>query len=372
METESTPAIYRLEGGVRLIHIKLAVVVRLQRIAVMSNIGIIGGGAFGTAMACVVSRSGHDVLVWAREPEVVAAINAYGTNPLFLPGITLPRGIRATGDLAAATQGRDFILIAVPAQHLRGVAVQMRGLLRHGTPVATCSKGIERGSCALMPEVIAETLPQAPVAVLSGPSFAREIALDLPCGVVLACRDASVRDALSWAIANPRFCVHPSEDIIGAAVGGVMKNVIAIASGIAAGRKLGENARSTLVTYGLSESIRLGLAKGARRATFTGLAGIGDLMLTANSLQSRNTSLGVALGEGRKVADVLAGRKEVTEGAFSVEALAELAGRLGLEMPITETLHQVLNRHADLDLAIARLLARLARARTLSLDADQN
>lgn len=338
----------------------------------MSSVGVIGGGAFGTAMACVVSRSGHDVCVWAREPEVVDALNAEGTNPHFLPGITLPRGVRASGDLAAATQGRDFILLAVPAQHLRGVAARMRGLLRPGTPVATCSKGIERGSCALMPEVIAETLPQATVAVLSGPSFAREIALDLPCGVVLACRDAGVRDALSRAIANPRFCVHPSGDVIGAAVGGVMKNVIAIASGIAAGRKLGDNARSTLVTYGLGESIRLGLAKGARRATFAGLAGIGDLMLTANSLQSRNTSLGVALGEGRKLADVLAGRREVTEGVFSVEALAQLAGLLGLEMPITEMLDQVLNRDADLDATIPRLLERLARTRMPGLDADQD
>jgi glycerol-3-phosphate dehydrogenase (NAD(P)+) len=224
-----------------------------------------------------------------------------------------------------------------------------------------------------MPEVIAETLPQAGIAVLSGPSFAREIALDLPCGVVLACEDTGMGDALSRAIANPRFCVQPSEDIIGTAVGGVMKNVIAIASGIAAGRKLGENARSTLITYGLGEATRLGIAKGAAPATFTGLAGIGDLMLTANSLQSRNTSLGVALGEGRKLADVLAGRKEVTEGAFSVEALAALARRLGLEMPITETLDQVLNHHADLDAAIERLLARLARAaRTWRLDVDQD
>jgi glycerol-3-phosphate dehydrogenase (NAD(P)+) len=326
----------------------------------MSRVGIIGGGAFGTAMACVVCRSGHDVLVWAREPEVVGAINADATNPLFLPGLTLPRAVRATGDLAAATEDRDFILIAVPAQHLRGVAEQMRRLVREGTPVATCSKGIERGSCALMPEVIAETLPQAGIAVLSGPSFAREIALDLPCGVVLACEDIGMGDTLSRAIANPRFCVRPSEDVIGVAVGGVMKNVIAIASGIAAGRKLGENARSTLITYGLGEATRLGIAKGANPATFTGLAGIGDLMLTANSLTSRNTSLGVALGEGRKLADVLAGRKEVTEGAYSIEALAALARRLAVEMPITEILDRVLNHGADLDAAIAQLMTRLA------------
>jgi len=312
-------------------------------------------------MACVVRRAGHAVLLWAREPEVAAAINSSAANPLFLPDVALPHGIRATNDLAAATAEQDFILMAVPAQHLRGVAIEMRGSVRAALPVVSCSKGIERVSCALMPEVLAEELPQACVAVLSGPSFAREIAADLPCGVVLACKDAGVGERLAREIANPHFCVHPSEDVIGAAVGGVMKNVIAIASGIAAGRKFGENARSTLVTLGLAESMRLGLAKGAARETFMGLAGIGDLMLTANSLQSRNTSLGVALGEGRTLAEVLAGRREVTEGAFSVEALADLAQRLGLDMPITEMLDQVLNHGADLDAAIPQLLARLAR-----------
>ncbi|MGZ5147468.1 MAG: NAD(P)H-dependent glycerol-3-phosphate dehydrogenase, partial [Burkholderiales bacterium] len=302
----------------------------------MSRVGIIGGGAFGTAMACVLRRSGHDVLVWAREPEVVASINNLAVNPIFLPEVKLLPGIRATSDLAAAAAEQDFILTAVPAQHLRQVTAQMRGFVRQSTPIVSCSKGVERGSCALMPEVLAETLPQAAVAVLSGPSFAREIALDLPCGVVLACADPALGDYLCRQIADLRFCVHPSRDVIGAAIGGVMKNVIAIASGIAAGRRFGENARSTLVTLGLTETMRLGLAKGARRETFMGLAGIGDMMLTANSLQSRNTSLGVALGEGKKLAVVLAGRKEVTEGAFSVEALAMLAQRLRLDMPITE------------------------------------
>jgi glycerol-3-phosphate dehydrogenase (NAD(P)+) len=327
----------------------------------MSRVSVIGGGAFGTAMACVVRRSGHEVLLWAREPEVAAAINNQSLNPLFLQGVKLPPGITATHDLATAVAGRDLLLIAVPAQHLRTVISQLRETLPLGMPVVTCSKGIERGSCALMPEVVADTLPQAVVAVLSGPSFAREIALDLPCGVVLACADGGLRVDIARTIANPRFCVYPSADVIGAAIGGVMKNVIAIASGIAAGRKLGENARSTLVTLGFAEMMRLGFAKGARRTTFMGLAGIGDLMLTANSLQSRNTSLGVALGEGRKLADILAGRIEVTEGVHSVAALAALARRLALDMPITEMLDRVLNHDADLDQAIAQLLIRLAR-----------
>ena len=325
----------------------------------MARVGIIGGGAFGTAMACVIRRSGHDCLIWAREPEVVAGINGEGVNPLFLAGVGLVPGITATNDIAPATRERDFILMAVPAQHVRGVAANMRAFLAAGTPVVTCSKGIERGTCALMPEVLAEILPGATVAVLSGPSFAREIAVDLPCAVTLACADDDVRARLAREIANPRFCIHPSDDVIGAAIGGVMKNVISIGSGIAAGRKLGENARATLITLGLAEAMRLGLAKGAKRDTFMGLSGIGDLMLTANSLQSRNTSLGVALGEGRKLAEVLAGRKEVTEGAFSTEAVAALARRLGVEMPITFALDEVLNHGAELEPAIARLIARL-------------
>jgi glycerol-3-phosphate dehydrogenase (NAD(P)+) len=328
----------------------------------MARVGIIGGGAFGTAMACVVRRSGHEPVIWAREPEVVAAINREGVNPLFLAGVRLLPGIGATGDLAAATGAQDFILMAVPAQHVRAVATSMRPVLAAGTPVVTCSKGIERGTCALMPEVLAETLPGAPLAVLSGPSFAREIAADLPCGVTLACADEAVRVRLARAIANPRFCIHPSDDVVGAAIGGVMKNVISIASGIAAGRKLGENARATLITRGLEEETRLGVAKGARPGTFLGLAGLGDLMLTANSLQSRNTSLGVALGEGQKLAAVLAGRREVTEGAFSTEAVAALARRLGVEMPITFALDEVLNRDAALEPAIERLIARLGEA----------
>lgn len=325
----------------------------------MAKVGVIGGGAFGTAMACVLSRSGHAPLIWAREPEVVAWINGDGINPLFLSGVRLVPGITATNDLAAATLEKDFLVIAVPAQHLRGVAATLRPFIAAGTPVVTCSKGIERGSGALMPEVLAETLPAAGIAVLSGPSFAREIATDLPCGVTLACADAQVRSRLAREIANPRFCVHPSDDVIGAAIGGVMKNVIGIASGIAAGRKLGENARATLITRGLAETIRLGLAKGARAETFMGVSGVGDLMLTANSLQSRNTSLGVALGEGKLLADVLAARKEVTEGAFSVEAVALLARRLGVKMPITFALDAVINHGADLDAAITRLMTAL-------------
>jgi glycerol-3-phosphate dehydrogenase (NAD(P)+) len=306
----------------------------------------------------VVRRSGHEIVLWAREPEVVAGINAHRVNSHFLPEVRLEEGIRAVADLAAASAGMDFLLMAVPAQHSRAVAERLRPLLAAGTPVVTCSKGIERGSLALMPEVIAQSLPQARAAVLSGPSFAREIALDLPCGVALACADSGLAERLAVEIRNPRFCVYPGDDLTGVAMGGVMKNVIAIACGIAAGRQLGENARATLLTLGLAEATRLGIAKGAKRETFDGLAGLGDMMLTAGSLQSRNTSLGVALGEGRKSAEVLAGRKEVTEGAFSAEAVAALARQLGVEMPISQAVDRILNHGADLDAEMTRFLGR--------------
>jgi glycerol-3-phosphate dehydrogenase (NAD(P)+) len=325
----------------------------------MAKVGIIGGGAFGTAMACVTRRSGNEVVLWAREAEVVEAINHEGENSHFLPGKRLPPGIRATGQLAEAADDADFLLMAVPAQHMRAIAGALRPALRREIPVVSCAKGIERESGQLMPQVLADMLPEAVIAVLSGPSFAAEIAVDLPCGVVLACSDWGVGESLSRHVSNPHFCVHLSEDVAGTALAGAMKNVISIASGVVHGRKLGENARATVITLGLAESERLGIVMGARPETFLGLAGAGDFMLTAQSLQSRNTSLGVALGEGRRLADILAERRQVTEGAFSVEAVAMLARRLHVEMPITHALDGLLNRGLTLDASIADLMKHL-------------
>jgi glycerol-3-phosphate dehydrogenase (NAD(P)+) len=323
----------------------------------MARIAVIGGGAFGTAMACVVRRSGHEVTIWAREPEVAAAISQEGLNPLFLAGVRLPAGIRATFDMAVACKGAELLLLAPPAQHMRATAQRLAPLLAAGTPVVSCSKGLERSSLATMPEVLAQALPQATVAILSGPSFAREIACDLPCAVALASAELATARRLAALIANPRFGVHANADPVGTAIGGLMKNVVAIASGLAAGRKLGENARATLVTLGLAEATRLGVAKGARRETFDGLAGIGDMMLTANSLQSRNTSLGCALGEGKTLEEVLGARKEVTEGVFSAGAVATLARRLGVELPVCFAVDELLNRGASVDATLARLTA---------------
>ncbi len=322
----------------------------------MARVAIVGGGAFGTAMACVVRRSGHETVLWAREPEVVAHLNEDGINQMFLAGVRVVPGIRATNDLAEAASGAELLLLAPPAQHTRAVCRMLVPLVKAGTPVVSCSKGIERGTMALMPQVLGETLPHAKVGVLSGPSFAREIANDLPGGAALACAELSLAKRLAALVRNPRFCVHPTDDLPGAAIGGVMKNVVAIASGIAAGRKLGESARATLVTLGLAETVQLGLAIGGRRETFDGLAGVGDMMLTANSLQSRNTSLGVALGEGKKLADILGARKEVTEGALSAEGIASLAERKDVRMPIARAVDRVLNHGGDIDEEMRRLL----------------
>lgn len=324
----------------------------------MARIGIVGGGAFGTAMACVLRRRGHQITLWAREPEVVASINRDARNPYFLDGVDLPAGIGASADLGAAVEDAEFVLLAPPAQHMRAVSLSLRGYLRSDTPVVSCSKGIERGSLALMPEVLKQTFPHSPVAVLSGPSFAREIAQRLPCGVVLACADAALAVRLSRLISSPDFCVHATNDVVGAALGGAMKNVIAIASGIAAGRKLGENARATLVTLGLEETMNLGAAKGARAATFIGLAGIGDMMLTANSMTSRNTALGFALGEGKP----LPKEGALTEGLLSTGAVARLARSLDVQMPITFALDRVLGSGVPLEAAISAFMESLPAA----------
>ncbi len=323
----------------------------------MARVAIVGGGAFGTAMACVLRRRGHDIALWAREPEVVVAINRERCNTTFLRGVTLPAGIVATDDLAHAARDAEFVVLAPPAQHMRAVTLALRPSLAPGTPVVSCSKGIERGSAVLMSQVLAETLPDSPVAVLGGPSFAGEIAIDLPTGVTLACADPVLGARLAGAIGSARFRVYLSDDVIGAQLGGVLKNVLAIACGIATGKKLGSNARATLVARGLAETVRLGLALGARLETFMGLSGIGDIDLSCNSPQSRNMSLGIALGEGRALATVLAERITVQEGVHSAEAVVALAERLGVDMPIARAVDRVLNHRADLDRVIADLLA---------------
>ena len=307
-------------------------------------------------MACVAQRAGLAVKLWAREPEVVDAINAGRGNPFFLPGIPVEPGIRASSDLHETVGTADFILMAVPSQFLRSIAVQMRIALRPGIAVVSCSKGIERGSCALMPEVIAEALPEAAVAVLAGPSFAKEVALGLMTGVTLASADHVLAERLAKALNSARFHAYASDDPISATIGGAFKNVLAIACGIAIARKMGENMRGLLIARGLYEMACLARAKGGDPINLLGLAGSGDVTLTCMGTQSRNTTFGIALGEGRSPADILAERKVVTEGVQTAASITELGRRLGLQLPIASAVNRIVNEGASINETFSELL----------------
>ncbi|MEE8332877.1 MAG: NAD(P)H-dependent glycerol-3-phosphate dehydrogenase [Alphaproteobacteria bacterium] len=324
----------------------------------IERIGIVGAGAWGTALAMVAHRAGCQVTLWAHEAEVVEAINGDHANPIFLPGVTLQDGIEATEDLTALAVASDAVLLVTPAQFLRATAERLATDLAPGVPLVICSKGIEQGTSAVMSEVVAETLPGRPMAMLAGPTFAAEVARGLPTAVTLACTDKVAGDALVSALGETHFRPYLSDDVIGAEIGGAVKNVLAIACGIAHGRAFGDNARAALITRGLAEMTRLAVAKGARPETMMGLAGLGDLTLTCTSRQSRNYSLGEALGKGEQLADIMASRRTVAEGVFSAEAVVALGKRLGVEMPIAEAVDSVLNRGETVDAAIAGLLTR--------------
>ena len=325
--------------------------------AAIERIGVIGGGAWGTALAQAAARAGRSALLWAREPDVVEAINAGRGNPRFLPGVELAPALRATtrlDEVAAA----DAVLLVAPAQHLRAVCRELAHGLRPGVPAVVCAKGIEGGSCALMTEAAGAALPGVPLAVLSGPTFAAEVARGLPAAVTLACADAGIGAALVAALGSRTFRPYLSDDPIGAQIGGAVKNVLAIACGVVEGRRFGDNARAALITRGLAEMVRLGLALGGRAETLMGLSGLGDLTLTCTSKQSRNMSLGWALGEGRALADILAERQSVAEGVHSAAAVVALAARVVADMPICAAVDAILNRGAAIDATIDGLLAR--------------
>jgi glycerol-3-phosphate dehydrogenase (NAD(P)+) len=328
----------------------------------MQRIGIIGGGAWGTGLAVTARRAGRDIVLWAREAEVVEAINRSHENPLFLPGIALDPDIVATRELAVAAALADAVLLVVPAQHLRAVAAALAPVLPPATPVVLCAKGIESVTGALMSEIAAALLPQAPLAVLSGPTFAGEVARGLPTAVTLATADAALGQRLIAALGTRSFRPYLAADLVGAEIGGAVKNVLAIACGIIAGRRLGDNARAALITRGLAEMMRLAVAKGGRAETLMGLSGLGDLTLTCTGVQSRNHSLGIALGEGKSLAEILGPRRSIAEGVASAAAVAGLAERLGIEMPIVAAVDAILNRGAAIDETIAALLGRPFRS----------
>jgi glycerol-3-phosphate dehydrogenase (NAD(P)+) len=325
------------------------------------RIGVVGAGAWGTALAQLAADRGLETLVWAHEPEVVASINNAHENKLFLPGVALAPGVKATGEIARLA-AMDALLLVTPAQHLRAVAGSLAPYAPKGLPVAVCAKGIEETTGLLMTEVLAEALPGARPAVLSGPTLAGEIAEGKPTAVTIASADAGLAEGLAAAIGSARFRPYTRADMIGVQIGGALKNVMAIACGMVAGMGFGQNARAALLTLGLTEMTRLALVKGAELETMMGLSGLGDLVLTCTSEESRNYSLGVEIGQGRRARDVLASRRTVAEGAHTAGAVVGLAARLGVEMPIVSGVDRVVNKDAPLAEVAAELLSRPFRA----------
>jgi glycerol-3-phosphate dehydrogenase (NAD(P)+) len=322
----------------------------------MSSVAVIGAGAWGTALAIQAARAGDDVVLWARDPTNAAAIEQSRVTAR-LPGVRLPGTIRVTADLP---HHADFVLVAVPMQHMRGVVAS---LALGSAPMIVCAKGVEAGTLLLPLEVIAELQPATPAVVLTGPNFAHEVAAGLPAASVVAGGDAAVRGAVTARLATPAFRLYGNDDPIGAQIGGAAKNVIAIAAGAVIGAGLGENARAAVITRGLAELGRLVVALGGRQETVMGLSGLGDLLLTCTGPASRNFSLGLALGRGEALADILAHRQAVTEGVTTAPALVERARQASgtVDLPICGVVADFLAGHTTLAQAMADLLARPRR-----------
>jgi len=321
-----------------------------------NSIAVVGAGAWGTALAAVAARGGRSVTLWAMEPEVVSAIRDGHVNARFLPGVTLPGSIVATGELGEATRA-EAILLVVPAQHLRAMLGRMKPLMQAGTPVVLCAKGIERGTGQLLTEVLADELPECEPAILSGPSFAKDAALGLPTAVTVAAR-GQVAARLQASLAHDTFRPYASDDLVGVALGGAAKNVYAICTGIVAGMNLGESARAALLARSFAELTRLGEALGARTETLMGLSGLGDLVLTAMSPTSRNYAAGLALGGGASLASLLAPGKPLAEGIATAPALVARARAQGIELPIAETMAAILDGTLTLGDAVPHLMGR--------------
>ncbi|MGO9132594.1 MAG: NAD(P)H-dependent glycerol-3-phosphate dehydrogenase [Methylovirgula sp.] len=326
----------------------------------MRRIAIIGAGAWGTALANLAARAGAAVTLWARDAAHIAEIAATGVNARRLPGVPLAPGIRPTADLAAVA-GAEILLLVVPTQAVRAASQALAPILPAGVPVIICAKGIERGTGLFPSQVLAETLPDNPAAILSGPSFAADVARGLPTAVTLAAADEARAAELAQALAAPWFRLYHSSDLVGVEIGGAAKNVLAIANGIAAGKRLGASAGAALIARGFAELMRFGTAFGAEPATLSGLSGLGDLVLTCTSEQSRNFSFGLALGRGASVAAASADHKLV-EGVFTCGILVELARQKAVDMPIASAVDAVLGETLSVDAAIEALLNRPAKS----------
>lgn len=322
------------------------------------NFGVVGGGAWGTALAQMLAADGAGVRLWAREPDVVAAINGEHRNPAFLPGAALSASLTATGVLSDMAD-LDALLVVVPVPFLRAV---LADLPTGGAPLIFCSKGMEAGSFAFPIDMARDLAPQRPHAVLSGPTFAHEVAAGLPTAVTLAAADPELAAAIARALARPHFRPYVSTDVIGAEIGGAIKNILAIACGIVDGAGLGLNARAALISRGFAEMTRFGLSRGAQVETLAGLAGLGDLVLTCTSANSRNFALGQGLGRGEDAAALMADRRTVAEGAFSAPVVAAAARADDIDMPITDTVARLVAGEARVSDAIHALLSRPLRS----------
>ncbi len=322
---------------------------------------VIGAGAWGTALASLLSENGHDTTIWCLEPDVAEAITHSSANPRFLPGAVLAEALRGTTDKAEALDGAELVLFAAPSHVLREVVSHARAWMAPGATAVVATKGIERGSFALMTDVVAQELPGHAVVALSGPSFAAEVANRQPTAVVAASASEPAATLTQQTFSAPHFRVYSTDDVVGVELGGALKNVMAVATGISDGLGLGYNTRAALITRGLAEMMRLGSALGAHPQTFAGLAGIGDLVLTCTGALSRNRQVGLEIGRGATLPEVLAGRESVAEGVITTESARELAAARGVEMPIVHAVHRVLFERQPARWALVELMGRELR-----------
>ncbi|MFZ9380086.1 MAG: NAD(P)H-dependent glycerol-3-phosphate dehydrogenase [Ilumatobacteraceae bacterium] len=326
-----------------------------------TQVCVVGAGSWGTTVASLVAHNAETTL-WARRDDLVDEINSRHTNSAYLPSATLPDTLRASSDLDALIAAADVVAMAVPSQGFRDVAARVANSIGATTPVVSLSKGLERSTLMRMSQVLEESMPGRPVAVLSGPNLAREILAGQPAASVIACADDAVATTLQQLFSRPTFRLYTNPDVVGCEIGGVVKNVIAIASGIAQGFGFGDNTKATLVTRGLAEMTRLGVAMGANPLTFAGLAGMGDIMATCASMQSRNTQVGVRLGKGESIADIVASMNMVAEGVKSSAVVVDLARKLGVEMPIAEQVARVCDGTQSAADALRALMSRSSRS----------
>lgn len=330
----------------------------------MHKIGVIGAGAWGTALSQALATTGRDVIIWAREEEVVTTINEQHENTMYLSGVKLHENLKATNDVTVACDA-EVILIMTPAQHVRSTLETLKPQLEDGKPFIICSKGVEKETGYLMSEVAEEVIPNGKVGILTGPTFASEVARGLPCAVTIAMKDKEIGEQVIEALGSRTLRTYLTNDVIGTQIGGAVKNVIAIASGVIAGKKMGESARCALITRGLTEIGRLAKAMGAQKETLMGMCGVGDLMLTASSMQSRNFSLGFALGEGKTLEEILGDRIAVTEGVHTAKALQVMAKNNAVDMPISNAVYELLHEGMSIEEIIEKTLNRPLRRESL-------